>query len=129
MKKHEFRKGDKVICVDNYGVEEYLENRNEYKVEKYYGKMIFLKGLHDIEFFPHRFELIQKQEFKIGDIVRCLSNGYTYAKRNGIYTVSGFEFDQVKEKMFIILKEVDLKNCLYECDDFELCDKAIIEYL
>ena len=128
MKKYEFRKGDKVICVDNYGVEEYLENRNEYKVEKYYGKMIFLKGLHDIEFFPHRFELIQKQEFKIGDIVRCLSNGYTYAKRNGIYTVSEVHYDERRETKFIKLKEVK-KTCSYECNDFELCNKQIIEFL
>lgn len=72
---------------------------------------------------------MSNKKFKIGDNVRCLSNGYTYAKRNGIYTVSEVHYDQEQEKMFIRLKEVDLKNCLYECDDFELCDKAIIEYL
>jgi hypothetical protein len=73
--------------------------------------------------------MVMKKEFKEGDKVKCLLSKHTFVKLNGIYTVSEVHYDQEQEKMFIRLKEVDLKNCLYECDDFELCDKAIIEYL
>ena len=71
---------------------------------------------------------MSNKKFKIGDNVRCLSNGYTYAKRNGIYTVSEVHYDERRETKFIKLKEVK-KTCSYECNDFELCKKQIIEFL
>ena len=65
MKKYEFRKGDKVICIDNSCVEEYLEKGKEYTFEKKFERrilrhVIFLKEFPFLELFAHRFELSQK---------------------------------------------------------------------
>ena len=69
-----------------------------------------------------------KKEFKEGDKVKCLSSKHTFVKLNGIYTVSEVHYDERRETKFIKLKEVK-KTCSYECNDFELCNKQIIEFL
>jgi hypothetical protein len=63
MKKHEFRKGDKVICVNNSCVGEYLILNQIYVVEYHIcdklDDMLGLVGTKE-EFYSYRFELIQK---------------------------------------------------------------------
>ena len=62
MKKHEFRKGDRVVCVDNYGAEEHLKlNHIYYVVEYNVGyNMVCLRGEEEY-FFAYRFELTEKR--------------------------------------------------------------------
>ena len=62
MKKHEFRKGDKVICIDNLCVEHYLVLNNIYIVESDHDgyNMVCLRGEEEY-FFAYRFEFTEKQ--------------------------------------------------------------------
>ena len=63
MKKHEFRKGDRVVCVDNLYVEEYLILNQIYVVERVYYKGIIglVLMVFEKEFFAYRFELTEKR--------------------------------------------------------------------
>ena len=63
MKKHEFRKGDKVICVNNSCVGEYLILNQIYVVERVYYKGIIglVLMVFEKEFFAYRFELTEKR--------------------------------------------------------------------
>ena len=58
MKKYEFRKGDKVICIDNLCVEHYLVLNNIYIVESDHDGVIILVGFEN-DFFAYRF-ILQK---------------------------------------------------------------------
>ena len=68
MKKHEFKKGDRVVCVDNVYVKDYLILNQIYVVERVnydynkYNKILSL-FLVDFEqgFFAYRFEIAEKR--------------------------------------------------------------------
>jgi hypothetical protein len=62
MKKHEFRKGDRVICVDNFCAENRLTLNHIYVVVKCdtYKAKTSLVGIKE-EFFSERFILTEKR--------------------------------------------------------------------
>ena len=63
MKKQEFRKGDRVVCVDNLYVEEYLILNQIYVVERvnYKGIIGLVLMVFEKEFFAYRFEIAEKR--------------------------------------------------------------------
>jgi len=80
-----FKAGDKVKCIDNTNVEEYLAIGDAYTVDSLQvDYFLILNGYGTTGWYPHRFELIEKEKVmekqftpKPGDKVICM-NGEEY---------------------------------------------------
>lgn len=70
---------------------------------------------------------MKKQEFKIGDKVRCLTNRFSYIDNNGIYTIRSISYHQGGNLIFIFKEVSSLYS--YDADYFEPYKKQIIEFL
>lgn len=66
--KHKFKVGDKVVCVDNGGLEKNIDVGEEYTVTGIVGEYINVDGM--LGFYPHRFRLAEeeKQEKSINEL-------------------------------------------------------------
>lgn len=125
----------------NYDIiKDAIENHNKYKIsvdltEK---NLLFSKMIRDIDkidiyrviaeeyHYIYNKDDISKEVLDEFDDEKCIESRYIKTKTDSIYSFIGFIYDINFKESFIILKETNYLNLLF--DSIEVCDNSVVEF-